>query len=251
MANKWATLYNQLVKKHNKTRKKIIRRKRKQEEEDNARRARGELLPRRPSRVTPRQLKPVTGSDAENMSKEKYEEFKKQINEWKTSSELNFYKEAYKQNYLDVLRENMIGEDPDSREIFGGKYTTNKVPYSKEQIENCSDKEKQDLMKLYNTIYHMSTAKFMALYDNGYIVNLSYIYHGLTDTKESSFYDEQMAFIEQAKREEKFEKSRGRRGRRNRRKPKPKPKSSSKKKHKYNRAIANAKYINRKHKKRK
>lgn len=237
--NKYAKLYNELVRRYNKTRKSIIRKQRKQDEEDNSMRSRGIMPPRRMAKVIPQRMSYVEGVDAETMNKAGYEAFKKRIQEIGASSELEFYKTAYKDNYLEVLRESMIGENPETRKVFG-KYETNKTPYSQEQINNCEDFETKQLMKLYNQIYYMSTEKFMALYENGYIVKLAYIYHGILDTKEQDFYDEQQAFIEQAKLEGRFERWGRRRTRRERKRGKKI--NSTKRPQKFNKNRAKSSY---------
>lgn len=238
--NKWATLYNQLVRKHNKTRKKIIKRQQAQDREDSLMRQRGIMPPRRNAKVTPMKYGELDEVSAKEMNEAGYKAFKSLVEEWGSNSELEFYKTSYKDNYLNVLRESMIGEEPDAREIFGGKYTTNKSPYSKEQIEECEDFEKKQLMRLYNQIYYMSTEKFMALYENGYIVKLSYIYHGVLDGKEQDFYDEQQAFIQQAKLEGRIKTYGTRRTRREQRNRKSL--KTSGKKQNFNKTIAKTKY---------
>lgn len=198
--NRYATLYNALVTKANKMRKRIIRRQQRQDREDEAMRMRGIMPPRRMAKVVPMRLKFLERPTAETMNREGYLAFKQAVKEMGLDNEMRFYKSAYKDNYLQVLRENMIGEDPESRVVFGSQ-VSNKVPYSEKQIKEEKDEEKKNLMRLYNSIYRMSTEEFMTLYEKGYIVKLEFIYQGLQDAKEQNFYDEQKAFIAQAKLE--------------------------------------------------
>ena len=191
MAYNYTSLYNRLANKVNKLRKRLIRKKRQFEKEDEEMRIRGRFPRPRPDYTIPmkqRLLEPTK----EQLTKEAYQSYKNKIEALygkRGVGEKGFYRENYKKNYLDTLAGGgFIDKTPDG------------IYYSKEQIENA-DREQQDLMRLYNMIQHMSIDEFMALYDNGYITKLSFIYQGLTDAKGVSFYDEQKAFREQAIRE--------------------------------------------------
>lgn len=224
MAVNYTSLYNRLATKVNKLRKRLLRKRRQYEREDEEMRLKGRYPRPRPDFEVPMKQRLIEPT-AKQLDKKAYEEYQAKIKAEFGSlnvKETNFYKYAYKRNFLDVLsgrndpekKGGFIALTPSSpywlnyTEIVNGvskkiQPASNDSYYTQQQLDFMEryDKSQYDLMKLYNMVQHMSVEEFMYLYEQGAIVGLSFIYQGATDTKNPSFYDEQVEKRKQAIRE--------------------------------------------------
>ena len=191
MAVNYTSLYNRLATKVNKLRKRLLRKRRQYEREDEEMRLKGRYPRPRPDFEVPMKQRLLEPS-ATQLSKEAYQAYKAQVQASYGGISGNledFYKLAYKQNYLDTLTGQGFMEVSPKGRFF-----------TKEEMENA-DPELRDKMQLYNMIYFMPIAEFMWNYERGYILKLGFIYQGLTDTKAPSFAEEQRVFLSLAKKE--------------------------------------------------
>ena len=185
MPRNYVNEYNRMVAKINKTRRRILRRRKQLEEENIVARVQGRLPRPLPDIAVPakmRMLSPLSTF----LDKDMYQKYKAELQTkfGRDLSERGFYREHYKQNYLDSLKTMIGGIEPDS------VLNPHLAYYTKEQMDSV-DKSTAETMKLFNSITHMSIDEFQTLYDAGYITKLSYIYSDIMSDKGTSFVEEQ------------------------------------------------------------
>lgn len=183
---KQLTLYDELLKRQNITRKKLLKRRKRAEEETSFGRGLPDLvIPKKARRYR----------DLTRYRFDSYEEYRNQIRALQTlyggkgSPELQFYRSSYRNNILNLIKE-WIGEYINFKEKpkgFFGKYSDEQI-----QISSLIADGGEKFLLLYNKMISLSIGEFMAMYDSGYIPKLKYIYAEMKGigTVEFSFVDE-------------------------------------------------------------
>lgn len=172
--------YNRIVDNINKTRRELLKRRKKAEEE--TRFGRPSSMP---ELIIPARQRRIKIGD--NITRKEYYDFIKRYSEIYSSDKSikNFYKQNYKNNYLEALL-NIIESTRDESIRPEGRFKE----FTKKQIND--NPEFADFMKMYNNILKMAIEKFMLMYDLGYILKLKYFYLEMSqEIKEYSFLEEQ------------------------------------------------------------
>ena len=177
MAKKWTpsqkqlSLYDELLKRQNITRKRLLKRRRIAEEEGSSF-----------GRPLPDLVIPVKARRHRNLSSYKfnsYEEYRQKIKALqqlyggKGDPLLRYYKETYKKNILTLIRgwvEDILGFKyaPDG---YFGRYSDEQI-----QIANQMANDGGRFLELYNKMIGLSTGEFMTMYDSGFFPKMKYIY---------------------------------------------------------------------------
>lgn len=179
LTTKMVSEYNRIARRINRLRKKILDEHSKNEGNS----------PKRPDLIVPRKVKEI--NDPYALSREQYKRYLdyargliSDISAKTGKKDLEtFYKNAYKNNYLDAILEMINTAYPEV--IFQRKVGADQDPtliekpslfgkFSKEQIENYPDIA--EYLELYNQIVALPASQFMDMYNKGYIVYLKYIY---------------------------------------------------------------------------
>lgn len=189
MAKKWTpsqkqlSLYDELLKRQNITRKRLLRRRRIAEEEGSA----GRPLP---DLVIPMKAKRYRDFSRYSKRFDSYEDYRNKIRALQTlyggkgSPELQFYKESYKRNILNTIRDWIETEIN-----FNQKPAGNFGKYSEEQIylANKVAEEGGKFLELYNKMIGLSIGEFMTMYDSGFFPKLKYVYQEMKSVGSVSF----------------------------------------------------------------
>lgn len=138
-----------------------------------------------PELIIPSRQRRITIND--KITRKEYYDFIKRFSSIYAKEDYmkRFYKENYKNNYLESLL-NIIESTTGIKLSPEGRFKD----FTKEQIED--NPEFSEIMKMYNNILKMPIEKFMLMYDLGYVLKLKYFYLEMsTEIKEYSFVEEQ------------------------------------------------------------
>ena len=189
MAKKWTPsekqlkLYDELLKRQNMTRKRLLRRRRITEEEGSA----GRPLP---DLVIPMKARRYRDMSRYSPRFDSYKDYRNKIRALqllyggKGSPELQFYKENYRKNILNLIKgwidsEINFKQKPDG---YFGRYSEEQI-----MIANQSAEDGGKFLELYNKMISLSIGEFMAMYDLGYFPKLQYIYDEMKSVGSISF----------------------------------------------------------------
>lgn len=180
LTEKMVKRYNKIVDNINKARRELIKRRRRAEGESHFGRP-----PSMPELIIPSRQKRISIND--RITRKEYYDFIKRFSSIYAKEDYmnRFYKENYKNNYLESLL-NIIESTTGVKLSPEGRFKD----FTKEQIEE--NPEFSEIMKMYNNILKMPIEKFMLMYDLGYVLKLKYFYLEMsTEIKEYSFVEEQ------------------------------------------------------------
>ena len=189
MAKKWTPsekqlkLYDELLKRQNITRKRLLRRRRITEEEGST----GRPLP---DLIIPMKARRYRDMSRYSLRFDSYADYRNKIRALqllyggKGSPELQFYKENYRKNILDLIK-GWIDSEINFRQKPAGYFGK----YSEEQImiANQSAEDGGKFLELYNKMISLSIGEFMVMYDSGYFPKLQYIYDEMKTVGSVSF----------------------------------------------------------------
>lgn len=176
MAKNWKptlkqlSVYDELLKRQNTTRKRLLRRRRIAEQETSFGRGLPDL-------VIP--MKAKRFRDISRYRFDSYEDYRNKIRALqnlyggKGSPELQFYRSAYRNNILNLIR-GWIGDYVNFAEKpkgYFGKYSDEQI-----QIASIMYEDGGKFLELYNKMTSLSIGEFMSMYDLGFIPKLKYIY---------------------------------------------------------------------------
>lgn len=195
MAKKWTpslkqlSLYDELLKRQNITRKRLLKRRRIAEQEGSSF---GRPLP---DLVLPMKVRRHRNVMRYANQFNSYEEYRakiralQQLYGGKGDPLLRYYKETYKKNILALVKgwvTDVLGYNIAPQGYFG--------KYSDEQIQDSNQVANDGgrFLELYNKFIGMSTGEFMAMYDSGFIPKMKYIYEEMKGVGgvEFSYVDE-------------------------------------------------------------
>lgn len=180
---KQLTLYDELLKRQNITRKKLLKRRKRAEEETSFGRGLPDL-------VIPKKVRRYR--DLTRYRFDSYEEYRNQIRALQTlyggkgSPDLQYYKETYRNNILGLFYHlDEFGKIQGWIKDYAGfneKPQGNFGRFSKEQIQRAyiGNEDGGKFLELYNKIISLSIGEFMTMYDFGYIPKIKYIYNEMS-----------------------------------------------------------------------
>lgn len=198
MAKKWTpslkqlSLYDELLKRQNQTRKRLLKRRRIAETEGSSF---GRPLPDLVLPMKVRRFRDVSRYSKRFDSYKDYQEKMRALRSLfgsKGDPTFNYFKATYRANILKLLR-SWIEEKLNFRlppEAHGR--------YSKEQIElaNYIGEDAGKYLEFYNKLINLETSEFQTMYDTGLIPRMRYIYNEMEGVGQFSVIDE---FIQNVK----------------------------------------------------
>ena len=179
MSKKWTpslkqlSLYDELLKRQNLTRKRLLKRRRKAEEKGSSF---GRPLPDLVLPMKARRYRDITRYAPRFDS---YEDYRNKIRALqnlyggKGSPELQWYRENYRKNILGIIK-GWIQDELNFNykpEGYFGKYSEEQI-----QMANQVANDGGRFLDLYNKMISLSMGEFMTMYDSGFFPKLKYIY---------------------------------------------------------------------------
>ena len=185
---KQLSLYDELLKRQNITRKRLLKRRRIAEEESSIS---GRGLP---TLVIPKKARRYR--DFTRYRFDSYEDYRRKMAELralyggKGSPLKQFYKSSYKENILNMIHEWIVNKIHFDEE-FGDPYRAGmKKPYYYSDIQIASVGKKDGrILELYNYLKSLDIDKFMAMYDLNVMPDLHTIYDDITTQGQFSEID--------------------------------------------------------------
>ena len=195
MAKKWTpslkqlSLYDELLKRQNITRKRLLKRRRIAEQEGSSF---GRPLP---DLVLPMKVKRHRNVTRYSKRFDSYADYREKIKALqnlyggKGDPLLRYYKETYKKNITNIIKGWIVDIlnyklAPDG---YFGRYSDEQI-----QMANQVAQDGGRFLELYNKMIGLSTGEFMTMYDSGFFPKLKYIYEEMKGVGgvEFSYVDE-------------------------------------------------------------
>ena len=192
MAKKWTpsqkqlSLYDELLKRQNITRKRLLKRRRIAEEEGSSF---GRPLPDLVLPMKVKRHRDVTryskNFDSYADYREKIKALQKLYGKGKEEPDFAFYKATYRERILNLVRDWIIKYLNFDEKPAGkfGKYSDEQ----KSKIAWSFDLDAVRFLELYNKMISLSTGEFMAMYDSGFIPAMKYVYEEIKGVRGIDF----------------------------------------------------------------